>query len=382
MLAEFHFAMDFIAIAERAPDIDVMLNESMPDVGLPEGTYRSFKFRFLNVGLAAKFAAFEAAAALYGKPGNRDLKKSMAADSNAIWKMGLWKGELMTAKNGVDILAKTGKDTWFPVQKGISNWAGDTRVYRPDKNLITYEQIKVLTNELRPGDIMLERREWYLTNMGIPGFWTHAAMYVGTPEERSAYFNDTSVQKLLAEEGAGSVEEILMRDKKAYTLSITADSHGYMPRVAEAIGEGVLFTTIEHSADCDSIVVLRPSLPKDEIACAVIRAFKYSGRPYDFDFDFRTDSSIVCSELVYKAYEPATGMKGITLVMENIMGKKMVTPNGIAKMYADEIKTGRSQLEFVLFYDGSEKDGISLKSTEKKFRKTHSRPKWHILVQG
>lgn len=381
MLFEYRFAMDFIAVAERAPDIDTMLNEPMPDTGLPAGTYKKFKFRFLNVAMAGEFAAYEALSGFYEKPGSRRLKKSMSADSNAIWKMGLWKGEALTVQNGFDILKKAGKDTWFPVQKGISNWAGDTRVYRQEKNLITHDQIAVLVKELKPGDIMLERREWYLTNMGIPGFWTHAALYTGTPEERAEFFNDPAMQKLLEEEKAGSVEEILMRDKKAYALSIAPDSRNVRPRVLEAIGEGVLFTTIEHSADCDSIVVLRPHLSKYEVARAVIRAFKYSGRPYDFDFDFRTDSAIVCSELVYKAYEPGSGMTGIRFPLETIMGRLMLSPNTIAKMYSEEYSGKNPQLQFVLFYDGSEKQGVSLRSTEKNFRKSHLRPKWHILVQ-
>jgi len=381
LLMEYRYAMDFIALAERAPDIDAMLNESMPDVGLPEGTYSSFKLRFLNVAIATEFAAYEALAGFFAGAESRELRSGMKSDSRAVWKMGRWKGEALTVQNGFDIVKKTGKKHWFPVQKGISNWAGDTRVYRAERNLITAEQIALFTKEIKPGDIILERREWYLTNMGIPGFWTHAAMYIGTPEERAAWFNGPDVQKLLDEEGAASVEEILMRGAKAYGLSVTPDPHGFPPRVVEAIGEGVLFTTIEHSADCDSIVVLRPALSKYDTARAVIRAFKYSGRPYDFDFDFRTDSSIVCSELIYKAYEPGNGVTGIKFPLETVMGRLMLPPNTIARMFAEESKKGKGQLEFVLFYDGSEKQGLSVRSTEKAFRKSHTRPKWHILVE-
>ncbi len=382
LLMEYRFAMDFILIAERAPDIDAMLNDSMSDVGLPAETYSSFKKRFLNVSMATDFAAYEALSGFYGKAENSGMRKSMSEDSRAIWKMGSWKGEAMTVQNGFDIIKKSGHRSWFPIQKGISNWAGDTKVYRQEKSLITPDQISAFVKELRPGDIMLERREWYLTNIGIPGFWTHAAIYIGTPEERAAFFNDPVLQGFLSEMKASSVEELLKRDSGAYRLSIKPDSHGVIPRVVEAIGEGVLFTTIEHSADCDSIVVLRPLVSKSDIAKAIMRAYKYSGRPYDFDFDFRTDSSLVCTELVYKSYEPATGMKGVLFHMERIMGKEMLSPNGIAKMYSDESGKGKSQLKFILFYDGSEKKGASVRSTEKSFKKSYSRPKWHILTEG
>lgn len=381
MLMEYRFALNFIEKAEKVKGLDALLNDSIPEIGLPSGTYNSFKFRFLNVKIASEFAAFEAVSIKHGKPDNRTLSKGIKDDSSVIWKIGAWKGEALTLKNGADILKNAGKNTWFPVQKGISNFAGDAKVYRIHSSLITDEQISELTGELKPGDIILERREWYLTNIGIPGFWTHAAIYIGTPEERKVFFNNNEINLFLKENGAGSIEDLLKKSTPGYDLAVTPDSSGHAPCVIEAIGEGVLFTTIEHSASCDSIAVLRPRLSKKEIAHALIKAFRYSGRPYDFDFDFITDSSLVCSELVYKAYEPGVSKKGITFPMKKIMGRNLLPANGIAELYKSELKKTDRQMDFVLFYDGMEMEKKAVRSTEKSFRKSIERPKWHVFAE-
>ncbi len=379
MLMEYRFALDFIEKAEKIKGLDVVLNDSVPEIGLPSGTYNSFKFRFLNVAMASEFAAFEAVSIGYGKSSNSSITKGIRDDSSRIWKFGAWKGEALTLKNGADILKNTGKKTWFPVQKGISNFAGDAKVYRIHSSLITDKQIEEINGEMKPGDIILERREWYLTNIGIPGFWTHAAIYIGTPQDRENFFKSAEIESLLKDEGCSSIEEILKKSTSGYKLCITPDSSGHVPRVVEAIGEGVLFTSIEHSASCDSLAVLRPRLPKKEIARALIRAFRYSGRPYDFDFDFLTDSSLVCSELVYKAYEPDKYMKGITFPMEKIMGRNLLPANGIAKLYISEVTKTERQMDFVIFYDGIEMKKKAVRSTEKNFNTSDSRPKWHVF---
>jgi hypothetical protein len=381
MLMEYSFALDFIERIEKIPELSVVLNDSIPEIGLPAGTYDSFKFRFLNVIMATEFAAFEAAGAVYGKPESPLSIKQIREDSLKIWKYGMWKGGALTAKNGMNILKNTGKKTWFPVQKGISNFAGDAKVYRINNSLITDRQIREIAEELKPGDIILERREWYLTNIGIPGFWTHAAIYIGSPAEREKFFNSEEMDSLLKGMGVKSVEDILRKSSGRYKHCLTPDSYGHVPRVIEAIGEGVLFTTIEHSASCDSIAVLRPRLSKREIALALIRAFRYSGRPYDFDFDFLTDSALVCTELVYKSYEPGKNREGLVFPLEKIMGRSILPANGIAKLFSDEVKYNKKQLDFVLFFDGIEKSRKAVRSTEKKFIASHKRPKWHVFKE-
>ena len=82
---------------------------------------------------------------------------------------------------------------WLPIQAGVSEWMGDTKVYRVNQSLVSEGQIEALKTKLQPGDVLLERREWFLSNIGLPGFWPHAALYIGTAAERQAFLADAEV---------------------------------------------------------------------------------------------------------------------------------------------------------------------------------------------
>jgi len=384
-LAQYRFALEFLEKADDYPELDTILNEPVPELGLPGRTYARFKFRFLNVARAVEFSALQVQYKAFGGKGFPTTRDNMREDSAVILRMGQGTGEMLTLKNALQVIKDAGSQAWLPVQAGISQWMADVKVRRIGRYLISQEQIRNLTSQLLPGDILLQRREWYMTNVGLPGFWTHAALYIGNPEERRRFFESEQVRMWVHQKGneEGNFEGLL-RDcyPEAYDLGTKIQPDGHIPRVLEAVGEGVIFTTIEHSADADSIVVLRPKLPAVEKAEALLRAFHYSGRPYDFDFDFMTDSCLVCSELVYKAYEPAQGYRGLRLPMLNIMGRMVLPPNEILRLFDKEFGTPDQQMEFVLFLDGYEQKDLAVKASMEECRESWKRPKWHILIQG
>jgi hypothetical protein len=145
-------------------------------------------------------------------------------------------------------------------------------------------------------------------------------------------------------------------------------------RALEAISEGLVFTTLEHAAD--HLAALRPRLPAVERAAALLRAFGYAGRPYDFNFDFRTDAVLVCSELVYKAYEPEPSRQGLRFPLVSILGRPVLPPNEIARLFDQELDTPDAQLELVRFRDSREAARGAVEAGIEVFRQNRRRPKW------
>jgi hypothetical protein len=383
-LAQYRAVLEFIARADRSPGLDKVLNDPVPEIGLPANSYAKLRLKYLNVAMATDFAARQIILKTFGKEGQPLLRDAISADASYLWKTGRGTGEAMTAKNALKIIQRGADAAWLPVQTGVAEWMGQTKVRRSGQFLITEEQIKALQSQLLPGDVFLERREWYMSNIGLPGFWSHAAIYIGTSAERRAFFADPDVQAWVKQHGeaTGDFEALLRaRFPQAWERSQICKMDNRIVQIVEAIGPGVSFTSLAHSAICDSLAVLRPKLSKTEKAQALYRAFHYAGRPYDYNFDFATDAELVCTELVYKSYEPATGMKGLKFPLVEMLGRKVTPANELAKQFDAQYGTADEQFELVAFLDGVERKGEAVKASVTEFRQTWKRPKWHVLVQ-
>ena len=383
-LAGYRYALELLDVVTGNVALDKLLDEAAPELGLPEGTYSRFKFRFLNVARATEFVAFQSLAKIYATDVAPAVKQRHEADAAVIWAMGKGRGEAMTADNALAVVKKAGFFVWFPLQVGVANLMR-TKVWRRGKYLITPEQARSLAPRLEPGDVFFERREWHISNVGIPGFWPHVALYIGRPEERRAWLaDDPGAATWIREQGeaSGDIEALLRRRfPDAYATSLSKDAEGHDRRCIEAIAPGVTFTSLEFSTG-DSLAVLRPSLPKRDRAEALVRAFSFSGRPYDYNFDFQTDRALVCSELICKSYEPSDDGEGLRLPIVEMAGRLVTPPNEIARDFDATHGTSRQQLAFVLFLDANERREQALESTEEEFRKSWKRPKWHILAPG
>lgn len=378
-LMQYRFAMDTIFELEKHTATHIMLNEPVPELGLESGMYSKLKFRFLNIEIATKFMNYVVTSKT--KPVKTALLDYINEDENYIWKAGTYKGPLETIKNGGVITKDTWKSLMFPVKKKALLFSR-LRVRRGDSYLVSQDDQQEMQKRLLPGDILLERREWHLSNLGIPGFWPHAALYIGTPKERNRLENSLEVQEWVRGMGetSGKLEALLKRDfPEKYSKSLE-NIENEMPRIIESHAPGVTFTTLSYSTNADSVAAIRPNVSDTERAKAIYRAFTFLGRPYDYNFDFNTDSALVCTELIVKAYEKDATTTGVEFPRKNIAGNSVVPANEIVRVFDAEYGSENQRFSFVFFYDGSESKKKSISKTVDAFIESWKRPKWHIVV--
>lgn len=276
-------------------------------------------------------------------------------------------------ENKLDVIKSMLFERWFPLQKSMAEWAGDTRVAKLDRRLISDAQLAELKTKLEPGDIILERRNWYLSNIGLPGFWPHAALYVGSQQQvLSKLGDDPEVKKTFGNLG----DHLARRFPKAWSSLAERDHAGHELCVVEAVSEGVTSASIEHSCAADYVAVLRPRFSALAKAQAVERALGYWGRPYDFNFDFATDDQVVCSELVMKAYEGDGGKLHVPYV--ELVGRRAVAPTEIVRRFRDQLRKPEQQLEFVYFLEGREAERKAIVADAAALARSCDRPKWDI----
>jgi hypothetical protein len=266
----------------------------------------------------------------------------------------------------------------FPVQKGVAEWMGDTRLKRAAGHyLVSASQARTMEGSLEPGDVLLSRKNWYLSNLGLPGFWPHAILYVGSNEAvASAFDSDPEVR--------GWIERVSGRDlpfslylEESYPLAwerrAAAGPDDPPLTVIEAVSEGVIQNSV-YGASGDFIAALRPRLSSLVKAQAIFKAFSFLERPYDFDFDFATDHALVCTEVVWRAYR-ASG-DGLDLELRPIAGRLTLPANEIARSFLADAEKEDRRFDFVYYLEGLEREDRADIAGVESFLATVERSKW------
>jgi uncharacterized protein YycO len=372
-------SMKFLARLEGNRSLDAALNESRPEEGIPgqslyhlrRGLGSTRTLLLLNAGRAN--LAFAEQTGLLGSAAEKSLMARAAEAYAAIMKR-LGRAPESLVESKIELFGKTTFDLWFPFQKTVAEAMGDLRT-TGRAYFITPAQAHAMRSRLAPGDVIIERRNWYLSNIALPGFWPHAALYTGDLEELDRFFAGL-------DELEGATFSAYLKERLPEVERMYREAQGeYAFSVLEAVSEGILLNAFEESASADYLAVLRPCLSRSEKFKAILRAYGFLGRPYDFDFDFSTDRALVCSEVVYKAYLPGPGSRGLRFALTTSAGRHVVAPNDIIRKFDFEHGTDRADLDHVLFLDGSEETGRAIERGEAELRASWRRPKWDIAQQ-
>jgi len=198
------------------------------------------------------------------------LEEPLDPSKSRYFKLLLNYREHSTRRRGIRAIQETGFTLLEWAGRGIS----ELRANRPKK--VTSSILNELEDLLQPGDVIATRHKYALSNLFLPGFWPHTALYLGPSEGKAGLgLSDTPE----TEKWCGSLHML------------------------EAQKDGVLLRPISETLAVDAVAVIRPRLAREDIGRGLLQALEHEGKLYNFDFDFFRSDRLVCTEVVYRAFE-------------------------------------------------------------------------------
>ena len=204
-----------------------------------------------------------------------------------------------------DGLSRFGNDVEYMLSKGFGNIMGEVK-FRKGFLYKNKEALAEFMPRLQPLDIIVERSPFALTDMTIPGHWTHPAIWLGTEEQ-------------LKDLGLWDHPII-----KPFQDQISKGHH-----VLEAIRPGIEINPLSSYFNTDEILHMRiPGLLQDKERMLAIyqRGLSHVGQKYDFNFDATSTDVVVCSELIFQAFGD------INWPVDKVLGRHSITPDNVVEI--------------------------------------------------
>ncbi|OQX13645.1 MAG: hypothetical protein BWK76_15880 [Desulfobulbaceae bacterium A2] len=152
---------------------------------------------------------------------------------------------------------------------------------------------------LEPFDILLRNRPYSLTNWFIPGFFTHASIYLGDLTQLQEQTPEFPWQEMFNSEG-----EIII----------------------ESTRQGVAFNPVKQFLNCDSLLVLRdPSLTPLQKKNIASNAIQEIGKKYEYGFNLTTPKKQFCAKLVVDLFQHIP-------FLDNLRDSPTILPDHIGSM--------------------------------------------------
>jgi len=148
--------------------------------------------------------------------------------------------------------------------------------YKPKHHKVKGTEVRQIIENIKVGDILLQRHDGYISTIAIPGFWCHAAIYIGGG------------------------------------------------KIIHAVGQGVCEEDLLDFCRCDSICILRVNDEDKESAIKIAHQMKTDGLQYDYKFQSDDGQTVYCTEFVDRCYNgrfhKAYGI---------VAGNNILTPDGM-----------------------------------------------------
>lgn len=196
-------------------------------------------------------------------------------------------------------------------------------VWDPSSFRVKGKHTREVMERVEPGDVLVRGYRGYVDGWFIPGYFSHAGLYLGKVEE-----SDRALCKELVRSRQRWKKKSRRRPRTPDEQFATGDQ-----MVVHALAEGVLVEDLINFCRCDTMAILRlpdvlrtagPSRAVEELsepearlqarllsgqpvpraeAVAVMREVALSkvGYPYDSTFDFTDFTRLSCTEFVYYA---------------------------------------------------------------------------------
>ena len=243
---------------------------------------------------------------------------------------------------------------------------GDIKVYRwpmfviyaPRGYAVKGADCREAMVAVEPGDVLLRGYNDYLDGHFIPGYFSHAAIYVGEIKPDELYEAEGIDAGLLFKSGPQMVvhakaegvlcEDLLdfCRTDRMLVLRI--------PLVVQSDNPRPSLIPISQFTSNELDVFLRlkrgMGVPQEEITKLIVeRAISRVGMPYDFKFDFADFDSLCCSEFSYWCMKCCTNCFDLAPRTRRVLGikKSMLEPDLMICSGLQAIWASGSALEYL-----------------------------------
>ncbi|MEE9335491.1 MAG: YiiX/YebB-like N1pC/P60 family cysteine hydrolase [Granulosicoccaceae bacterium] len=159
---------------------------------------------------------------------------------------------------------------------------------------------------LLPGDVLVTRHKYALSNFFLPGTWPHVALFVGTQAQRQAL-------------------DVKLSAKHEEMWDATISTF-------ESKKDGVKLRTLDETLHVDYFAIIRPKLSQQGIKEGIERVLKHEGKRYNFDFDFFRSDRLVCTEVIYRAFD---GLEGMQFTLSERAGRQTLSAEDLLDMAMD-----------------------------------------------